>query len=161
MSRFTFRPMERPDIPLLAGWLAALPLLRRYEFTVDKAGAALQRALQQNDMLSVCDTDGTLGQACGLAWVMPTGGFGLRAYPRLRAGSGEHVGSGIGSALLTRAEQLAARSTKDMLLLVSDFNVDAQRFYQRQGYAQIGAIPDYVLPGVTELLFRKVLASAP
>ena len=161
MSRFTFRPMERPDIPLLAGWLAALPLMRRYEFTVDKAGAALQRALQQNDMLSVCDTDGTLGQACGLAWVMPTGGFGRSAYLRLLAVSEEHAGSGIGSALLTHAEQLAARSTKDMLLLVSDFNVDAQRFYQRQGYAQIGAIPDYVLPGVTELLFRKVLASAP
>jgi len=92
---------------------------------------------------------------------MPTGGFGRSAYLRLLAVNEAYAGLGIGTGLLAHAEQLAARSTKDMLLLVSDFNVDAQRFYQRQGYAQIGAIPDYVVPGVTELLFRKLLASAP
>jgi ribosomal protein S18 acetylase RimI-like enzyme len=161
MSQRIFRPMERPDIVLLAGWLAALPLLQRYGFTADKAGAALEQALRQADTLLVCDTEGTPGRACGLAWVMPTGGFGRSAYLRLLAVNEAYAGLGIGTGLLAHAEQLAARSTKDMLLLVSDFNVDAQRFYQRQGYAQIGAIPDYVVPGVTELFFRKLLASAP
>ncbi|MBP8972479.1 MAG: GNAT family N-acetyltransferase, partial [Anaerolineae bacterium] len=122
---------------------------------------ALEQALRQADTLLVCDTEGTPGRACGLAWVMPTGGFGRSAYLRLLVVNEAYAGLGIGTGLLAHAEQLAARSTKDMLLLVSDFNVDAQRFYQRQGYAQIGAIPDYVVPGVTELLFRKLLASAP
>jgi hypothetical protein len=45
--------------------------------------------------------------------------------------------------------------SSDLFLLVSDFNHDAQRFYQRQGYQQIGAIPGYVLPDVSELIFRK------
>ncbi|MBP8972792.1 MAG: hypothetical protein KBH93_02860, partial [Anaerolineae bacterium] len=80
MSQRIFRPMERSDIALLAGWLAALPLLQRYGFTTDKAGAALEQALRQADTLLVCDTEGTPGRACGLAWVMPTGGFGRSAY---------------------------------------------------------------------------------
>ncbi|MEP0761742.1 MAG: GNAT family N-acetyltransferase, partial [Chloroflexota bacterium] len=156
----TFRPMERSDIPLLSGWLAALPLLQRYEFTAGKAEAALEEALRQADMLWVCDAEDMLGRACGLAWVMPRGGLGRSAYLRLLAVNETYAGLGIGAGLLAHAEQLVARSTKDMLLLVSDFNVDAQRFYQRQGYTQIGAIPDYVLPGVTELLFRKRLAGS-
>ena len=43
----------------------------------------------------------------------------------------------------------------DVFLLVSDFNHVAQAFYRRLGYVQVGAIPDYVVSGVTELVFRK------
>jgi hypothetical protein len=43
--------------------------------------------------------------------------------------------------------------------LVSDFNVQAQRFYLRQGYTQVGVIDAYVLPDVAELLFRKRVRS--
>jgi ribosomal-protein-alanine N-acetyltransferase len=44
-----------------------------------------------------------------------------------------------------------------MVLLCSDFNTEAQRFYRRAGYEQVGALPDYVVPGVAELIFRKRL----
>ncbi|MCZ7540957.1 MAG: GNAT family N-acetyltransferase [Anaerolineae bacterium] len=158
MTKLTFRPMQRSDILPLSDWLAALPLLQRYEFTADKARAALEGALRQADMLLVCDAEDAPDLACGLAWVMPRGGLGRSAYLRLLAVNQAYAGLGIGAGLLAQAEQLAARSTQDMLLLVSDFNVDAQQFYRRLGYTQIGAIPDYVLPGVTELLFRKRLA---
>ena len=157
MSPFTFRPMEGPDIPLLAGWLAELPLLQRYGLSTERAQEALNQALRKLDTLSVCDPTESPGHACGLAWVMPTGGFGRSAYLRLLAVSGEHAGLGIGSALLAHAEQLASGLSQDMLLLVSDFNTDAQQFYRRHGYVQIGALPGYVLPDVTELLFRKLL----
>jgi ribosomal protein S18 acetylase RimI-like enzyme len=72
----------------------------------------------------------------------------------VRAG---YTGLGIGAALLGQAEQAAAKIAREMFLLVSDFNVDAQRFYQRQGYSPVGAIPGYVLPDVTELLYWKRL----
>lgn len=62
---------------------------------------------------------------------------------------------GIGAALMDSAEQVLFRSAKDVILLVSDFNLGAQRFYQRRGYQQVGALPDYVLPGVAELIYRK------
>ena len=42
-----------------------------------------------------------------------------------------------------------------MFLLVSDFNTDAQQFYQRLGYRQVGKLDDYVVPGVSELIFWK------
>jgi len=65
----------------------------------------------------------------------------------------------VGAALLRSAEDAALKINPELFLLVSDFNVDAQRFYQRQGYQQIGAIPGYVLPDVTELLYWKQLRS--
>ena len=61
----------------------------------------------------------------------------------------------MGAALLQEVEARATSS--DLFLLVSHFNEGAQRFYRRMGYEQIGAIPGYVLPDVTELIFRKVL----
>jgi len=41
--------------------------------------------------------------------------------------------------------------------LCSDFNTDAQRYYEKHGYSRVGAIPDYVVPGITELIYRKRL----
>jgi ribosomal protein S18 acetylase RimI-like enzyme len=48
---------------------------------------------------------------------------------------------------------------KDLFLLVSDFNVDAQNFYRQMGYLKVGEIADYVVPGVSELIFRKSFKS--
>ena len=33
----------------------------------------------------------------------------------------------------------------------------AEQVYQRHGYREIGRVPELVLPGVTEVLFRKQL----
>jgi len=42
-------------------------------------------------------------------------------------------------------------------LLVSDLNAPAQHFYQAHGYHEVGALTDYVCPGITELIYRKRL----
>jgi len=65
--------------------------------------------------------------------------------------------AGVGAALMQSVEEAASKVSHELFLLVSDFNTDAQRFYQRQGYQQVGAIPGYVLPDVTELLYWKQL----
>jgi ribosomal protein S18 acetylase RimI-like enzyme len=83
------------------------------------------------------------------------GAFGRSAYLRLIGVRPDKARSGIGAQLLNHIEQ--SISGTDLFLLVSDFNRDAQVFYRRQGYEQIGAIPGYVLPDVTELIFRKRL----
>jgi ribosomal protein S18 acetylase RimI-like enzyme len=63
----------------------------------------------------------------------------------------------MGEKLLTEAEKIMSAKVNDVFLLVSDFNQGAQRFYQRCGYRQVGAIPNYVKAGVNELIFHKRL----
>jgi ribosomal protein S18 acetylase RimI-like enzyme len=62
---------------------------------------------------------------------------------------------GIGRQLLTYVEDDCKRSSDQLFLLVSDFNLDAQKFYKRNGYEHIGTIPAYVLPDVAELIYHK------
>jgi len=64
-------------------------------------------------------------------------------------------GRGIGTQLLTAAEQRIARDSPNVFLCVSSSNQDAQRFYRRHGYEHIGTIRDYIVAGADELLMRK------
>ena len=158
MSMSTIRPLTAADIPLAVAWVIDQPLWRRYRLRFSPLCALMERALAQAHILLVADVADD--RACGLAWCMPEGAFGRSAYLRLIGVREDRTGQGIGAALLGRTESLAARHCRDLFLLVSDFNVDAQRFYRRHGYEQVGAIPGYVLPDVTELLFHKRLPTA-
>lgn len=66
-------------------------------------------------------------------------------------------GRGIGSELLRFAEKHFA-GRHHLFLLVSSFNLKAQRLYLRQGYERIGELKDYCVPGQSELIFHKGLA---
>jgi ribosomal protein S18 acetylase RimI-like enzyme len=150
----TIRPMTANDIPLLSAWLVKLPLMQRYGQTLERATTNFKIGLERGDWLLTADSE---TPACGFAWVIPRGTFGRSPYLRLIGVRADMAGSGIGARLLDAMEARAAEVADDLFLLVSDFNEGAQRFYRRQGYVQIGAIPDYVLPQVSELVFRKRL----
>ncbi len=64
---------------------------------------------------------------------------------------------GIGSEMLKWAERHYA-DRHNLFLLVSSFNTGAQQLYLRHGYEKVGEIPDYVVKGHSELIFRKRLA---
>ncbi len=146
------RPMTAQDIPVIARWMVQVSLWQRYGLDEPKARRQLEAALQNDDLLLVVDVEDRL--SCGFTWVMPQGGFG-RAYLRLIGVHPEQSGQGLGAALLEATESAAAQQSAALFLLVSDFNSGAQRFYRQHGYQQIGAIPGYVLPDVTELIFWK------
>jgi ribosomal protein S18 acetylase RimI-like enzyme len=156
MHQLAIRPMMAEDIPLVVDWMLSVPLWQRYQVNANAARAQFEHGLRQGDILLVSDR-GVESRAVGFTWCLPDGAFGLSAYLRLIGVRPDHARFGIGTALLAQTERLALRFAKDIFLLVSDFNVDAQRFYQRHGYTQMGAIPAYVLPDVTELIFRKKL----
>lgn len=155
MDTLHIRPMRPDDVPLLAQWMVTVPLWQRYGLQVSRAQAQLKAALKHGDMLFTADL-GT-HTACGFAWGMAKGAFGRSAYLRLIGVKPDYAGVGVGGKLLEATEQAALSLTGELFLLVSDFNLDGQRFYQRHGYAQIGAIPGYVLPDVTELIYWKRL----
>ncbi|MBM4134544.1 MAG: GNAT family N-acetyltransferase [Nitrospira sp.] len=67
---------------------------------------------------------------------------------------------GYGALLLAEIETVAFARAKNLFACVSDFNDDARRFYVRQGYREIGPIPNLLIPGSAELLLRKTTGPA-
>jgi len=62
---------------------------------------------------------------------------------------------GIGAQLLRFAEQRISRVSPNVFLTVSSFNTHARRFYERNGYSQVGELKDYIIFGESEILMRK------
>lgn len=155
MDAASIRFMTEDDIPVITGWMVLIPLWQRYNLTAEKINAQFEKALKAQDILLVADVAGY--PACGFAWCLPGGAFGRSMYLRLIGIHPECARFGVGSVLLAEVERHALEARQDLFLLVSDFNMDAQRFYRRHGFDQVGAIPAYVLPDVTELIYRKRL----
>jgi ribosomal protein S18 acetylase RimI-like enzyme len=62
---------------------------------------------------------------------------------------------GIGARLVQFAEERILSESPNVFLCVSSFNHDARRLYERLGYRMVGALPDYLVQGHSELLLRK------
>lgn len=148
----TLRDMRPADVEPLASWMVTLPLLQRYGLTLDGANRQFQAGLGRGDTLLTVEEDGRL---VGFAWMLPNGAFGRSPYLRLIGVHPECTSRGVGALLLDAIEARAWTLADVLFLLVSDFNTRAQHFYERQGYHRIGALADYVVPGVAELLYWK------
>ena len=70
------------------------------------------------------------------------------------------VGQGLGSRLLSHIESLTFARAKNLFACVSDFNDGARAFYRKQGYKEIGPMPNFLLPGYAEILLRKTAGPA-
>lgn len=68
-----------------------------------------------------------------------------------------YQGRGIGSGVLRHIEDEARPFGRNIWVCVSSFNEDARRFYERNGFEHVGALPDLLCHGFTELLMRKQL----
>jgi GNAT superfamily N-acetyltransferase len=151
----TLRPMQPNDIPFIVEWMLTIPLWQRYKLQAERTAANFQRGIERGDLLWVADSDGL---AYGFAWCILDGMFGFCPYLKLIGVHPDYHSRNIGGQLLTHIEGLAAaQGHHHFFLLVSDFNEMGQRFYQRQGYQPIGAVPHLVLPDVAELVFWKSL----
>ncbi len=147
------RTAHEADLEPVAAWMADLPLLQRYGLTAEAALRQFQTAHGRGDTLITAVDDRSF--PVGFAWMMPSGAFGRSPYLRLIGVHPERNAQGIGTRLLKTVESLAWSYADALFLLVSDFNLGAQRFYERCGYTRAGALADYVVSGVTELLYWK------
>jgi GNAT superfamily N-acetyltransferase len=152
------RNVVAEDVPALAAGLARLPLMERYRREEGKLAGDLRAALARGDGLIVAEVG---GEAAGICWFLHHGTLGMGGYLRLIAVLDGAQGHGTGAALLAAYEREVARGASHGFLLVSDFNVPAQRFYERHGWSRVGAIPKLVLPDVDELIYWKRLRIAP
>ena len=146
------RPIALGDVPSLARLMAGDPLWQRYGVTEESAARRLRQGFAAGATIAVAEID---GEPAGFVWYVERGAFNRSGYIMLIGVQGEARGAGVGRALMDQAEGALFTHSADVFLLVSDFNTAAQAFYRRLGYEQVGAIPDYVAPGITELIFRK------
>ncbi len=134
--------------------LRSLPWTR-YGLDQEALTAMWRSALNSGAEVAVAHVE---HRTAGFAWYIDRGGFGLSGYLKLLGVHPDLRGRGVGGILLDYTEQLAIQAGRpDLLLLVSDFNVAAQKFYLDRGYEGVGSIPDYVMPGIAELILRKHL----
>jgi ribosomal protein S18 acetylase RimI-like enzyme len=151
--KVSIRPFVPSDSEGCAAIVNATPLWQRHGLSGESAAASMARAVQRDEHVIIAD----LGGVSGFAWWMPRAAFGRSPYLRLIGVDPVRRSRGIGAALLAEFEAQARPLSRDCFLLVSDFNDGAQRFYEREGYIRVGAIPGFVLPDVAELVYRKVL----
>jgi ribosomal protein S18 acetylase RimI-like enzyme len=156
------RRLRTDDVEVCARIVAGDPLWRRYGLTLPRARRAFRWALAQARRgRTTARAAGEVAVAAeghhvlGFIWFHLDGTFYHSGYVRWIGVAPQARGLGVGRRLMAYAEERILRSGPNVFLLVSDFNRRAQTFYRRQGYAKIGAIPDYVVPGITEHLFRK------
>jgi ribosomal protein S18 acetylase RimI-like enzyme len=146
------RPLQAEDVPVCARLMAESPLWQRYHVTQASATRRFEQGLARQATIAVADLD---GEVAGFIWYDTQGTFGRSGYIMLVGVRSELRSQGVGQALMAHAETEMYRLVQDIFLLVSDFNEPAQRFYNRLGYRQVGRIPDYVIPGIAELIFHK------
>lgn len=89
----------------------------------------------------------------GFVYYIPKGIFHSFPYIHLLVVSPSQRGGGIGSQLLKMTERMA--SSKKIFLVVADFNPDGKRFYEKNGYVQVGRIDSLYRPDITEYLMMK------
>lgn len=138
---------------------------RRYRFDRESLAGSMSRALESGAIIVAArggaaepgetGSAGASGSIIGFAWIDPRGAFGSAPYLRLIAVDEKARSGGVGAALLAEFERRAPTKARMLTLLVSDFNAGAIAFYERHGFVKAGALPDFALDGVTEILMIK------
>jgi ribosomal protein S18 acetylase RimI-like enzyme len=100
----------------------------------------------------------TGGRITGVAIVRQK--FLLGDYLELLGVAGWARQQGTGRHLLAYVEALVFARAKNLFACVSDFNSGARAFYRRQGYQEIGPMPNFLIPGSAEILLRKTAGPA-
>lgn len=150
--RTMIRDMVAGDADACAAMVCASLVGERYGFRPDSMATVFRNALGSGAELFVAELD---SRVAGFAWIDPTGAFSSAPYLRLIAVDEALRGAGTGAALLAEFETRTAYVGRDWCLLVSDFNVAAQAFYERHGYVKAGVLPGFAREGIAEVLMVK------
>ncbi|HJW92030.1 MAG TPA: GNAT family N-acetyltransferase [Thermoanaerobaculia bacterium] len=81
----------------------------------------------------------------------------LVGYIRIVCIDPTYRGHGLGTQLVSFAEERIFKESPNVWLFVTSFNTRARALYKRLGYQVIGEVPDYIVPGYSEVLMRKTL----
>ena len=97
------------------------------------------------------------GQPLGFIILQMTGTF--KGYIQIVCVAPEARGRGIGTRLLSFAEERIFRESPNIFMCVSSFNKGARRLYKRLGYIKTGVLKDFIAKGYDEFLLRKTVGA--
>jgi ribosomal protein S18 acetylase RimI-like enzyme len=96
------------------------------------------------------------GKMAGAILIDPCGVAGS-PYIKSVAVNKEYRGKGIGTRLLSFAEDLFRRDSRFIFICVSSFNLKARKLYEKFGFSEVGELRDYIIEGASEILMHKRL----
>ena len=153
MKAITFAKGNEQHLKDCKDALCRSTLGEKYFSSPGSAEDAIREGLHQGNLYVAL-----IGEECvGFTYIIPKGAFHGFPYLHIIAIKEEYRDRGIGKALLDYSEQIALEMADKFFLVVADYNPDAKRFYERNGYQQVGEIPNLYRCGITEYLMAKNL----
>ena len=150
----TIRPYKPGDRATIVAMLASSEPWKKLGYT-DADWKKLYDPLPAGREGFVIESDGA---ASGFALLRQK--FLMGDYLELLVVAPSARGKGLGGALLAHIEGLVFARVRNLFACVSDFNADARRFYKKNGYQEIGPMPNFLIPGSAEMLLRKTSGPA-
>jgi len=108
------------------------------------------------DELHIADAE---GQRCGFVLVRPRGIAGAPYIVSIAAAEAFRS-RGVGRALIAFVSNRFAHRARHLFLCVSSFNPRAKAMYEREGFVQVGDLPDFCIEGASEQLMCRRLTNA-
>ncbi len=153
MQAITFAKGNEQHLKDCRDALCRSTLGERYFSSPGSAENAILEGIRQENLYVAF-----IGEECvGFTYIIPKGAFHSFPFLHIIAVKEEYRNKGIGKALLDYSENIAYEMADRFFLVVADYNPDAKRFYERNGYQQVGEIPNLYRPGVTEYMMAKDL----
>ncbi len=145
------------DIPDCVRIACATEIGKRYGFIPATMTRKIKERLEQGALLLVArESSETASHGIlGFAWVEPAGAFGAAPHLKLIAVDQSIRSKGVGALLLNEFESRTQSYGRAWLLLVSDFNDRAIKFYEAHGYSIAGRLEQFVRPNIDELIMYK------
>ncbi len=154
LSSATVRPYKPDDFAAVVSLLTDLDPWRRLGYSASDWERLFETPLQGPEAF-VIETGGSV---VGIGVLRQRFLFG--DYLELFAIAASAQGRGLGQTFLAHLESVVFRRAKNLFVCVSDFNHQARRFYERNGYTEIGPILHLLIPGSSEILLRKTIGPA-
>jgi len=154
MSGHGIRPMGPEDRDAVVRLLAGSDPWKRLGYTQEDWGRIFCPTPRERESF-VVDTEGTVA---AIAIVRQK--FLLGDYLELLGVADWARNRGIGKELLEHIELIVFGRTTNLFACVSDFNKGARDFYEKQGYQEIGPMPNLLISGSAEILLRKTRGPA-
>jgi Acetyltransferases len=153
MEHFEVRAGTRDDFPRLAQIISSSSAWTCYGIDYNKA---LKLFEQMPDTIYIAEID---KQLVGFITLRTDGVGNIGAYIRMLAVDSACRGRGLGAQLIDYAGRIAASRIPNLFLICSVDNIDARRFYERNGFEQVGLLKDLAVANHDEILYRKRLGT--